>query len=86
MANQSIGSPRFYIDYSQLAKAKGFWQDLMQYGIPNTNGVYDVDMDGNAVYGEKNMNVWNFDYANPTDYTFAGGNNFLNFRLSFGIH
>ena len=82
MANQSIGTPRFYLDFTQLAKVKGFFRDPWFYGFPNTNGVYEL-IDGNDVYGEKNMNVWDFDYVNPTNYTFASGRSFFNFRLSF---
>ena len=83
MANQSIGVPRIYIDYTQLAKAKGYWKNLNDYDINNTRGVYELDAIGNEIYGDKNMNVWNFDYANPTQYTHRGGQNSFNFRLGF---
>ena len=83
MANQSVGTPVFYIDYTQLAKAKGFFRNLTDFGVNNTNGIYELDSQGNRVYGEKNMNVWNFEYANPTKYMFGGNQNHMNFRLAF---
>ena len=58
MANQSIGTPRFYLDFTQLAKAKGY--------------VYSEDSTSsseNIIDGGDPKNVWNFDYTNPTNYT-----------------
>ena len=66
MANQSVGTPVFYIDYTQLAKAKGFFRNLTDFGVNNANGIYELDSQGNRVYGDNNMNVWNFDYTNAT--------------------
>ena len=82
MANQSVGTPVFYIDYTQLAKAKGFFRNLTDFGVNNANGIYELDSQGNRVYGEKNMNVWNFDYTNATKYQNQNNNKF-NFRLAF---
>ena len=39
MANQSVGTPRFYIDYTQLAKVKGFWVDRGLIGGENSYGL-----------------------------------------------
>ena len=66
MANQSIGTPRFYIDYTQLAKVKGFFYDpsMTVTESGQDNNAYGLNDD----YAAKNMNVWNFDYANPTTY------------------
>ena len=60
MANQSIGTPRFYLDFTQLASVKGyrggFVDDIYSYALTLDNQ-------------PRNLNVWNFDYANPTTYT-----------------
>tara|TARA_R110002020_G_scaffold274391_2_gene489572 strand:- start:925 stop:2025 length:1101 start_codon:yes stop_codon:yes gene_type:complete len=82
MANQSVGTPVFYIDYTQLAKAKGYFRNLTDFGVNNTNGIYELDSQGARVYGEKNMNVWNFDYAKSTRYQNYQNQKF-NFRLAF---
>lgn len=82
MANQSVGTPVFYIDYTQLAKAKGFFRNLTDFGVNNTNGIYELDANGDRIYADKNMNVWNFDYANATRYQNQNDNEF-NFRLAF---
>ena len=55
MANQSVRTPRFYLDFTQLAKAKGFrFND-------------GADQADNIHYA--NLNVWDFDYVNPSNYT-----------------
>lgn len=82
MANQSVGTPVFYIDYTQLAKAKGFFRNLTDFNTNNTNGIYELDANGDRIYGDKNMNVWNFDYAKSTNYICQNENSF-NFRLAF---
>ena len=58
MANQSIGTPRFFIDFTQLAKLKGqfYWEE----GIQNVNHIFNNSL-------ESNNNIWNFDfYKNQT--------------------
>ena len=37
MANQSVGKPRFYVDFTQLAKAKGFLHNPSKFSWANTN-------------------------------------------------
>ena len=60
MANQNVGTPRFYIDFTQLFRAKGyyFWEE----GLQNANKIIDNDK-------ESNNNVWNFDFYRPQEYT-----------------
>jgi len=58
MANQSIGTPRFYLDFTQLAKAKGYVYS--EDSTPSSENIID---------GGDPKNVWNFDYTNPTNYT-----------------
>lgn len=76
MANQSVSNPTFYIDFVQLAKAKGFFYDTAQI----TEG--DVSNSTNIVDEGKNMNVWYYDYTNPTSYSCEEGTSF-GFKLSF---
>ncbi len=59
MANQSIGSPRFFIDFTQLAKLKGFfyWED----GVQNVNKISPNS-------DESNNNIWNFDLYKVQTY------------------
>lgn len=83
MANQSVSTPVFYIDYTQLAKAKGFFRNWTDFGVNNTNGIFEFDEVFNQVYGEKNMDVWNFDYTSSNEYTFAQGQSAYDFRLAF---
>ena len=59
MANQSIAKPRFFIDFTQLAKAKGYVKD------GDTNKSIHLD----PVNDDKNNNVWDYDYVNTTNYT-----------------
>ena len=60
MANQSVGTPRFYVDFTQLFRAKGyyFWEE----GLQNTNKLTDN-------FEESNNNIWNFDFYRPQEYT-----------------
>ena len=58
MANQSVGTPRFFIDFTQLAKAKGF-------SYPQI----DADTSENIIGGGDPRNVWDFDYSKTTSYT-----------------
>ncbi len=60
MANQSIGSPRFYLDFTQLARLKGFfyWED----GVQNSFGFNDSEP------LESNNDVWNFDLYKTNQY------------------
>ena len=41
MANQSIGTPRFYIDFTQLFKTKGFY--FWEEGLQNVNKIDNND-------------------------------------------
>ena len=61
MANQSVRTPRFYLDFTQLAKAKGYVED-------DTDRAYNVlDENGNLDQNnEKNINVWDYDYTYHT--------------------
>ena len=76
MANQNVSNPTFYIDFVQLAKAKGFFYDTAQI----TEGA--VSNSTNIVDEGKNMNVWYYDYTNPTSYSCEAGTSF-GFKLSF---
>ena len=86
MANQSVGTPRFYIDYTQLAKVKGFWVDRGLIGGENSYGLTNDS-------SSDNMRVWNFDYSTPQTYYMpadpnsSGGNyagsQYVNFFLYF---
>ena len=60
MANQSITSPRFYVDFTQLAKVKGYhyWED----GVSNVNNI------NNNNYTESLNDVWNFNFYKPQEY------------------
>ena len=58
MANQTVATPRFYLDFTQLAKAKGYREYTTSY---SENLSSDDD--------PKNLNVWDFDYAKTTNYT-----------------
>ena len=60
MANQSIGSPRFYLDFTQLARLKGFYH--WEEGVANIQGLNDDS------YSESNNDVWNFDFYKPTSF------------------
>ena len=64
MANQSVATPRFYLDFTQLAKAKGYVED-------DTDQAYNVlDENGNLDQNnEKNNNVWDYDYTKTTNFT-----------------
>ena len=73
MAYQKVGTPRFYLDFTQLAKAKGFRFDD---GEPNSQNLIPEDDD-------KNNNVWDFDYTNPTSYTVRQDIPFFQFRHPF---
>tara|TARA_R100000781_G_scaffold90102_1_gene55583 strand:+ start:11058 stop:12371 length:1314 start_codon:yes stop_codon:yes gene_type:complete len=94
MAKQSVGTPRFFIDYTQLAKVKGFYFDRTQLaenqGIIPGEGFRTANADGlSDNRAKKNTNVWDFDYANPTRYTVGndGGNEEIkaHFKFSFGF-
>ena len=79
MANQSVGIPRFWIDFTQLAKAKGNFLNPTSdtdpgsvdisygeaFGYGNTTGFDDI-------FADKNMDVWNFDYTNTTNFLTMG--------------
>ena len=69
MANQSVGTPRFYLDFTQLAKAKGF-----RLGDGQATSLNLTPEDAN-----KNLNVWDFDYTNPTRYTVAQDSVYFSF-------
>lgn len=71
MANQSIGTPRFYLDFTQLAKAKGY----VKAGETNTS------INLNPINDDKNNNVWDYDYVNTTNYT-AGTSQMAHFTFS----
>ena len=77
MANQSVGTPRFYIDYTQLAKVKGFMVDI---------GGSATGLSDNA--DPRNLEVWNFDYANAKRYNMVTSEvgsaiRYCQFRLHF---
>ena len=60
MANQSVAKPRFYLDFTQLAKAKGYiWSENLEDLGTNLEDNNDP----------KNSNVWDFDYTKTTNYT-----------------
>ena len=74
MPNQSIGTPRFYIDYSQLAKVKGRLVDLSS--IEPTGTGSDTDINGDTGLYEAHSwiaylrNSWSMgqtDWLLPTD-------------------
>ena len=73
MANQSINSPRFFIDFTQLARIKGYyyWED----GVKNVNKISN-DQD------EFNNNIWNFDFYKPQTYTSTDTNPDFYFYLN----
>ena len=60
MANQSVGTPRFYVDFTQLARLKGdyFWSEDYQSAINITD---DED-------GQRPHRVWNFDFYDVQTY------------------
>jgi len=76
MANQSVGKPRFYVDFTQLAKAKGFFHNPTKFGYANADFGDDLSAD-------KNMNIWNFNHSNPTQFLMNENNHRRDFRLSF---
>ena len=94
MANQSIGTPRFFIDYTQLARVKGFYFDRTELaeneGLISGEGFRTATADGlDNNRDSKNVNVWNFDYINTTNYKIGndGGNEDIkrNFKFAFGF-
>ena len=76
MANQSVGKPRFYVDFTQLAKAKGFFHNPTKFGYYNA-------AHGPDLFGDNNMNIWNFNHSNPTEFLMNDSNYRRDFRLSF---
>ena len=83
MANQSSGSPRFYIDYTQLAKAKGFLHNPSKFFWQNTSlsPLNALGLDDN--WADRNTNVWNFDPSHPTEYTTTVGNTAIEHKIVF---
>ena len=59
MANQSIGKPRFYVDFTQLFKTKGFY--FWEEGLQNVNKIDNND-------AASNNNIWDFDLYRPQTY------------------
>ena len=59
MANQSIGTPRFFIDFTQLAKLKGqfYWEE----GVDSSGYLLDNS-------AESTNNIWNFDFYKVQTY------------------
>ena len=76
MANQSVGKPRFYVDFTQLAKAKGFFHNPTKFG-------YDNAEYGDDLSADRNINIWNFNHSNPTQFLMNQYNYRRDFRLSF---
>tara|TARA_R100001163_G_C5055892_1_gene192329 strand:- start:101 stop:1156 length:1056 start_codon:yes stop_codon:yes gene_type:complete len=64
MANQSIGTPRFYVDFTQLFKTKGFY--FWEEGLQNVNKIDNND-------AESNNNIWDFDLYRPQTYNAIEG-------------
>ena len=60
MANQSVGTPRFYVDFTQLLKTKGFY--FWEAGLGNANDIEES-------LTESTNNIWNFDFYKPQEYT-----------------
>ena len=88
MANQSIGTPRFYLDFTQLAKAKGIIKDPSALYPEHTEDDASNARNLSDNFSPHNMNVWNFDYANPKEYTFeydleGTPQNLFQFRITF---
>lgn len=73
MANQQTGTPRFFIDFTQLAKLKGYyyWEEDVQ----NVNKIV-------SNREERNNNIWNFDLYNPQTYEAIESNPDFYFRLT----
>ena len=94
MANQSIGTPRFFIDYTQLARVKGFYFDRTELaeieGMIDGDGFVTAIADGlSDNRAKKNTNIWDYDYANPTTYTVGNDNGNeeikTNFKFAFSF-
>ena len=69
MANQSVGTPRFYIDYTQLSKVKGFLLDKSTVDTTSDNSSFLTNNQSSD-----NMRIWNFDYAHPKRYDYSAIN------------
>ena len=71
MANQSVGTPVFYIDYTQIAKYRGFFIDGNDLDVEQPQ----------SVVGQNVFNVWNFDYINPFPYDISQDNSCFNMHF-----
>jgi hypothetical protein len=66
MANKPIGTPRFYVDFSQLARIKGMWstdKDI-HMGSNNLTSVSQSSFYGQSAISE----VWLGDYTSPKTF------------------
>ena len=69
MANQSVSKPRFWLDFTQLLRAKGYFLNPSDYGSRNATSGAFVNEDGDSdISADKNINVWELDYTNPTKF------------------
>ena len=72
MANQSVSKPRFWLDFTQLLRAKGYFADSETSGLTvSPDKIYSLREDDVG-------NVWKFDYTNPTVF-----NGLVNLRWKF---
>ena len=79
MSNKPIGTPRFYVDFSQLARVKGMWStDFDSHSRTSNLNSPSSWLSGNAA-----PEAWLGDYTTPKTYYSNDSTGFVEFIFTF---